>query len=372
MSRAREAGDGKEGAGAGQGLRVAYDIAPLLDPPTGVARYARELAGSLELRGVELTRYAVSLRGGRDSSAARWRVPARIAQMAWRRFGEPHIERLVANVEIVHATNFVLPALRRARGVVTVHDLSFFREDVFPGGDRLRTLVPWSVRRAAKLLVPTKAVADEAAQRFGCPLEKIHVTHEGVSAAFFGATPLGTKVLERMGIPGPFIVGAGALEPRKNWHRLLEAWRLAADELKGWTLVLAGPKGWGRDLPRAEGVVLTGWVGDETLPGLFAAADVFCYPSLYEGFGLPPLEAMAAGTPTLVGNYPCAKEVVGDGALIVDALSVEGIKEGLLHLAGDASLRRRLALAGKARASKYTWEQTSAATIKAYRAALED
>jgi glycosyltransferase involved in cell wall biosynthesis len=348
-------------------MKIAFDSGPLLDPPTGVARYTRELGDALEARGIDLQRYAVALRGSVPPGVARMRVPARLAQVAWRRFGRPKIERLTGPVDVVHATNFVLPP-SGAPGVVTVHDLSFYRDDTFPGGHRLRELVPWSVERAAMVLTPTRAVADEVKERYRVPDDRVTVTAEGVSPVFFGATPLSDTALGRLGISGPFVVAAGSIEPRKNLPRLLQAWRLIADHLDGWTLVLAGPTGWGPQLPEAPGVVLPGFLGDETLPGLFAAAEIFCYPSLYEGFGLPPLEAMAAGTPVVAGNYPCAREVLDGAALIVDPTSVEALAEALRSLATDSSLRRRLVLQGRARASDFSWEKTAAVTEKAYSA----
>ena len=349
-------------------MRVAYDVGSLLGPITGVGRYTRELANALELRGVELVPYAIALRGRAERSVVRRRVPARLIQAVWRRAGWPSIDALVGVVDLVHATNFVLPVVRRAAGVVTVHDLSFLRSDSFPGGGRLKDLVPWSLRRAARVLVPTHAVAAELAERFGFPAERVAVTHEGVSPLFFGASPLSDATLALLGLTRPFAVAVGTIEPRKNLLRLLEAWGLA--KLDGWKLAIAGPKGWGSDLPRAEDVVLLGRIGDETLPGLLAAADVFCYPSLYEGFGLPPLEAMAAGTPALVGRYPAAEEVLGDSALLVDPTDVDAIVAGLLALAREAPLRRRLASAGRARAAEFSWQRTAKATLDAYRGAL--
>src|ERR671915_2144709 len=113
------------------GMRVAYDIGPLLDEPTGVGRYTAELGSGLEARGIELVRYAVALRGSAPGIAARWRIPARAAQVSWKRWGRPSIESLVGAVDLVHATNFVLPSLRRAPGGGTLHDPSFWRSDTF-------------------------------------------------------------------------------------------------------------------------------------------------------------------------------------------------------------------------------------------------
>lgn len=360
-------------APSGRGARVlsvALDWGPVLDPGTGVGRYTRELGRGLEARGIRVRRYGVSLTGPSDPSVARWRAPAKLVQLGWRRLGAPAISALVGDVQVVHGTNFVLPALGDAPGVVTVHDLSFEREDTFPGGRRLRDLVPWSLRRASAVVVPTKTIAAEVTDRYGLDEALVSVTPEGVSRVFFGATPLAAAALEGMGISGPFVVAVGTIEPRKNLVSLLAAWRRAARELSGWKLVLAGPRGWGPALPQTLGVVALGWVGDDTLPGLLAAADVFCYPSLYEGFGLPPLEAMAAGTPAIAGRYSAAEEVLGDAAFLVEPTDVEALAAALVKVAGDVELRRRLSMAGRARAARFSWERTVNATLGAYEAAV--
>ena len=352
-------------------MRVAFDAGPLLDPPTGVGRYARELGEALELSGTEVARYAVALGGSAPAGVARLRMPARLARWSWQRYAMPRVEKLTGPVDVVHATNFVLPPTE-APGVVTVHDLSFFRDDVFPGGERLRELVPWSIGRAARVLVPTAAVADELSQRLRFSRERTVVTPEGVAPVFFGATPLSDVALAHMGIARPYAVAVGTIEPRKNLRNLLRAWSAASSDLEDWTLVLAGPRGWGPDLPPAEGVRPIGWVGDETLPGLLAGAEFFCYPSLYEGFGLPPLEAMAAGTPALVGRYAAAPEVLGDAALIVDPVDVDAIARGLVALATDESLRSGLRVKGRGRATDYTWTGTARRTIRGYAEAIDD
>jgi glycosyltransferase involved in cell wall biosynthesis len=340
----------------------------LLDPPTGVGRYTAQLASALESRGVVVIRYAISRGARRSDAKARWRVPTRVVQAAWRKLNRPSIERLVGRVDVVHAPNFVLPVSGSIPGVVTVHDLSFLSDATFPGGHRLRDLVPWSVARAARTVVPSAAVKAELLDYTGVPEERVVVTHEGVSQVFYGATPLPDSVLATMGVRRPYALAVGTIEPRKNLPRLLDAWaRVRPDD---WTLVIAGPAGWGPQLPQTPGVELVGWVGDETLPGLLAAAEVFCYPSLYEGFGLPPLEAMAAGVPSLVGAYPAAAETVGDAAEVVDPRDVDAIAGGLERLISDESLRRTYALAGRARAAGFTWEATAAATLSAYRATL--
>ncbi len=350
-------------------MKVALDATPLLDVTTGVARYTSELAAGLERRGIDLTRYVISARGKPAFDARTLRAPARLVQRSWQWLGRPRIERLVGQVDLVHATNFVLPSLGDLPGVVTVHDLSFERDDTFPGGERLRTLVPWSVRRAAKVLTPTETIAAELCDRYSLGRDRVAVTHEGVAATFFGATPLSDGALNELGLRRPFAVAVGTIEPRKNLPRLLQAWTSVRAELDGWVLALAGPKGWGPQLPPTPGVVPIGWVDDGTLPGLLAAAELFCYPSLYEGFGLPPLEAMAAGTPAVVGRYSAAAEVLGDAVRLVDPLDVEDIAAGILETASGRS-SSGMVVRGRARATEFSWDRTAGATIEAYRSVL--
>ena len=350
-------------------FRVALDHGPLLDPPTGVGRYARELGLALSDLNVEVVPYAISLRGSRDGVAT-MHLPARAVHRAWISVGHPKLDRLVGRVDLAHGTNFVAP-LVDAPTVVTIHDLSFLQSDAARVGTHWARMVPWSLARAARVLTPSQAVADEVIDHYGIDPATTVVTHEGVAPVFFGATPLVDAVLAERGIHRPFAVAVATIAPRKNLRRLLEAWTSVQGSHPEWRLVLAGPPGWGPGLPETEGVVTTGWIGDETLPGLLAAADAFCYPSLYEGFGLPPLEAMAAGTPALVGHYSAAPEVVGDAALLVDPLDADAIAEGLERLLSDDSLRADLARRGRIRAAGFTWEQTASATLAAYRSALD-
>ena len=351
-------------------LSVALDGTPLIDVETGIGRYTRELGEALEAQSVDVRRFAFALRGDDVPGVKRMRIPARAAQAGWKRWGKPTVASLVGRTDVVHGTNFVLPALDGQRGVVTVHDLSYLNDQVFPGGHRLRELVPWSLERASAVIVPAEGIKAELLEAYPRTESRIHVTPEGVSPVFFGAAPLADGALARLGIHPPFALAVGTLAPRKNLTTLLAAWNAARSELPDWTLVLAGPKGWGPELPETPGVLPIGWVGDETLPGLLAAAEVFCYPSLYEGFGLPPLEAMAAGTAALVGRYSVAEEVLGDAALLVDPLDRDALADALIHLAGDSALRRRLSMSGKTRAVGFTWTRTARLTRQAYKEAL--
>ena len=352
-------------------MQIALDAGPLLDPPTGVGRYTGELLSALRRSRVEVQPYAVAWGGEAPEGVQRLKLPARVARSLWRTFGGPGVDRLVGDARLIHATNFVLPPLGGRAGVVTVHDLSFLHAGAFPGAERLRDLVPWSVERAHQIVTPTAAVAIEVAEEYSLDRARISVTHLGVSPVFFGATPLSDVALAGMGISRPFVLATGTEAPRKNLQALLDAWVAAREDLRGWTLVLAGPRGWGPRFGRTEDIHPLGWVGDETLPGLMAAAEVFCYPSLYEGFGMPPLEAMAAGTACIAGAYSAAPEVLGDAAVLVDPNDTSALSSALVRIVGDEEQRRSLARRGRAHATGFTWERTAAATMRAYEAAAE-
>ena len=351
-------------------MTVAYDVGVPIERPTGVGRYITELGCALSDLGVELKPYSVSFRGRSGDGVAHWRIPAKAAHLSWRETNRPAISQLVGDTAIVHGTNFILPALGKSKGVLTIHDLSFDPQHSLGRNRRLSIMVPWSLGHASAVIVPTAAVAAEVAARYDYPSERIFVTPEGVTPSFFDAEPMTDMELAHLGISRPFVIAVGTLQPRKNLIRLIEAWRSIAPQLTGWTLALVGQQGEGTEIPDASDVVVTGWVDDHVLHGLLASAELSCNPSLYEGFGLPALEAMAAGTPALVGDYPAALEVVGDPALIVDRMDSHDIAEKILLLAHDDDLRRHLASAGRDHVSNFTWQRTALATMDAYEAVL--
>jgi glycosyltransferase involved in cell wall biosynthesis len=167
-----------------------------------------------------------------------------------------------------------------------------------------------------------------------------------------------------MQMPRPYVLAAGTLEPRKNLERLLDAWAQLAPALRdAHELVLVGPAGWEADSilgrARGAGVRITGYVPDEELAALYGGCELFCYPSLYEGFGLPVLEAMRAGAPVITSNVSSLPEVAGDAAVMVDPLSVDAIGSAIARLLVDPDERARLRNAGRARAAAFSWERTA-------------
>lgn len=350
-------------------MRVAYDCHSLLTSPTGLARYTRRLGDALESAGVELRKYAIGWNGSAPDGVRHWRLPNPIVHRTWRLLGIPSVRRLTGPVDLLHGTEFVLPPLGGTPGVVTVHDLSYRRDDSFGGALRLAEMVPWTLERARRVIVPSKAVAAELEAHYDVS-GRVDVVYEGVGEEFFDASPLDAAALESLGIRPPFALVVGEVQPRKNLSRLLEAWTIARRALPEWTLVVAGPTGWGPSLPATEGARLVGWVPDEVLPGLMAAAALFLYPSLYEGFGLPPLEAMAAGTAVVAGRYGPAEELLGDAARLVDQTNAGEMAAAVEELAIDSGARADLAARGRARAAAYTWDKAARATRASYEAAV--
>jgi len=302
----------------------------------------------------------------------------------WHRLQLPlPVESFTGPVDLFHSPDFTLPPAWRARTLVTVHDLSFLR---YPEGadPRLRAYlmdaVPRSVRRADHVLADSQNTRDDLVALLGVPPEKITVVYPGVEPRFRPLDDPGvlSAVRERYRLPERFILHVGTLEPRKNLVRLMEAYALlsehgvATDEV---SLVVAGGRGWLYEgifqaverLGLAGRVTFTGFVRDEDLPALYNLADLFVFPSVYEGFGLPPLEAMACGTPVVVSNTSSLPEVVGQAGLLVSPTDVGALAEAMARALRNGELRARLRARGLEQARRFTWQKVAEETLRAYR-----
>jgi len=292
--------------------------------------------------------------------------------LGWHSLGLPRLEWFTGPLDLVHAPGLVIPG-SRAPLVVTVHDLCVVK---FPGWFPRRWQafhsrgLALAMKRASAILVDSESTFMDLLELYPGSGKRVRVVPLGVEAPAQCDPERVQASLRRMGITGEFALFVGTLEPRKNLPRLIEAFGRVAGER---TLVLAGAPGWGYQdvLEAAERsgsrVKLMGYVGPLELEALFAGATLFAYPSLYEGFGLPVLEAMARGVPVLTSNISSLAEV-GEGAcLMVDPQDLDSMAEGLQDLLSDAGLRERLRAAGREKAAGYTWEKTARATLAAYR-----
>jgi glycosyltransferase involved in cell wall biosynthesis len=276
--------------------------------------------------------------------------------------------------------------------VATVHDVAFrhFPEAYPASGRRFHERATRiAVAEATRVLVPSAATARDLADLYGLEPERVTVTPLGAGPPSDPDPQPARRLLERLGVGGPFLLAVGTLEPRKNLPRLVVAFAEAAADLPEHHLVVVGPTGWGKALAgalpgppgskdrsaRSGGamparVVLAGAVEYAVLQGLYRSADGLAYPSLYEGFGLPVLEAMARGLPVLTSDRSSLPEVAGGAALLVDPTDVPAMAKGLIELVSNHALRERLSADGRRRAAAFTWRATAAATWAAYEEAL--
>lgn len=285
--------------------------------------------------------------------------------------------------DLVHDTYHFPPFLGPVpyARVVTIGDLTSLVLDTHIWRLKLahRLLVRPLARRADQVVTFSEHSRKDIARLLDIPLERISVTYPAAPDTIRPVRDRRTltAVRERYGLPEDFLLFVGTLEPRKNVRRLIKAFGRAAPALPGTALALVGPQGWRMSDPAAtaeeagvsQRVVVTGPVPDDELAALYSAATALVYPSLYEGFGLPPLEAMRCGCPVITSNVSSLPEVTGDAAVLVDPCSLEELAEAMVRVVNDRSLREELAERGEKRARRFTWERCARDTLAAYRRA---
>lgn len=338
--------------------------------PGGTAVAALELARALATR-EDVTPVGVAA-GHRHPPPEAFRPPIGVRHLAlprpllyesWLRLRRPAVTGATGPVDVVHATTIMVPP-RSGPLVVTIHDLAFLHEEghATRRGRRLFERSLALVRRDADLVLCSSAATLADCEAQGIDAKRLRLVPLGVDVRPATAEDV-ARVCRRYGLDGAYVLFAGTNEPRKNLPRLVEA--CGRQRLP---LVLAGPAGWGEQVPAGGSVRVLGLVPDDDLRALYAGAAVFAYPSLREGFGLPVLEAMAQGAPVVTSRGTSTEEVAGGAAVLVDPLDVADIARGL----EEACTRsRELAAAGRARAAAATWARTAELTVAAYREAAD-
>ncbi len=309
----------------------------------------------------------------------------RALTILWHRLRLPiPVEWFTGPVDIFHSTDFVLPPVRQARTILTVHDLTFMRlpQCAEPGlRAYLNKVVPRSIERADLVLADSQSTKNDLIELLGVSPDKIEVVYAGVERRFRpmkGEIAL-QRVKKRYELDFPFILSLGTLEPRKNFTGLIEAYALMRGKGqgvgdRGLKLVIAGVKGWLYDeifakveeLDLENEVIFPGFIADEDLPALYNLAELFVFPSLYEGFGLPPLEAMACGTPVVTSDRPSLPEIVGDAGLMVEATDNQELAKAMERGLTDEYLRREMREKGLKQAEKFTWEAAAGKLLDVY------
>jgi glycosyltransferase involved in cell wall biosynthesis len=365
-------------------MRIGLDYVPAMAQQAGIARFTRDLT----LAAVDQpSQHEFVLLGPFGSSPPGWvnehpRVrwatlpaPARAMGAIWYRFRIPApVEWFTGPIDLFHATDYLAPPSRRAKTVVTIHDLSFLRHPEFADPDLARYLtiqVPLSVRRASLVLADSEFTRQELITLLNLSREQVAVVYGGVGPDFHPVQDEGQDDLPEP----PYILFVGRIEPRKNIGTLLRAYRLLLEQQKDSPpLVIAGGKGWlyepifrlADELRLGSRVRFMGHVPDNRLPALLSRAEVFVYPSHYEGFGLPPLEAMACGTPVVASNASSLPEVLGDAALLVAPGDTGALAEAISTIQRDSSLAADLRARGIDRAARFSWAAAAKQLFEAY------
>ncbi len=373
------------GRGPGDGrLRVALMGRSLRGQYSGVVRYTDELARALAPRlGRDLAVFVTRGRDGLQGLALRriqapFSTPNEYARAFWEQvIVPPAVARLALDVS--HSPNYILPAAIRCPSVVTIHDVAFLDRAVH----RLRShlyltaLTLLALRKAVRVVCVSEYTAGRLVERFPWVRAKTRVIGEGLSERFAPQPAAAVDAFRaRHDLDRPYALFVGTIEPRKNVPRLLRAFERAA--VRGrlpHQLVLVGASGWKtgpvwtayQQSRMRERIRFLGYVGDEDLPAAYAGADLFVYPSLHEGFGLPPLEAMACGSPVLTSNSSALAEVSGPAAATVNPEDEDALAEEIERLLSDPDRRRELAATGSRHVRRFRWPEVAEQFVALYR-----
>ena len=378
-------------------MRIAVDYTAAARQGAGIGRCTRELISAvLALHPPHefvLMAGTAGLGGAWAAQAARLRslaAPGRLTLRSlpitddwmariWQRLRIPlPATWITGKVDLFYAPDFLLPPLARdVRTVITIHDLSFLRHpETFPPELRayLESAVPRSAERAGHVLTDSDATRRDVIELLGIPPERVTTVLLGVSGAF-GAQPVPGERMRLQEVYGvgdrPFVLAVGTVQPRKNYERLIAALDRAREVVEV-DLVLIGRPAWLAEpvleaAAARDHVHLLGFVDDADLPAFYRQATVLAFPSLYEGFGLPPLEAMACGTPVVASSASSIPEAVGDAGLLLDPLDVPGWADALVNVITDPGLRAGLVARGLDRAAAFTWTRAAEAWLEAIR-----
>lgn len=375
-------------------MRIGVDFTAGIWQGAGIGRYTRELVRAAAQAGPDLTFHLFYAAGGITPSnpfahyaqqlAATYPnvtlrplpISPRLLTIIWQRLRLPlRIEWFIGPMDVVHAPDFVLPPTR-SRTLLTIHDLTFLVEPGCAEPSLRRYLseaVPRSLRRADLIVVDSQSTANDLGRLYGIPSRRVRLLYPAVDARFRPLPPdeLAT-VRTRLALPDRFLLFVGTLEPRKNLVRLFHAFSLVQSDYPDLQLVVAGRRGWlyneifaaVTQYQVTDRVRFLDFVADDDLPALYNLAEAFVYPSLYEGFGFPVLEALACGTPVVTTKVASLPEVAGLAAIMVDPLDSEDIAAGIRAALTDPLPLRA---AGPLQAGKFRWEQTGQNLVAIYR-----
>jgi glycosyltransferase involved in cell wall biosynthesis len=362
-------------------MNIGVDLSAIQTTKSGVEWYSHQLVTEMMEQlapDEQLFLFSTRETGFEDEAVKRDNVHVIMSdfpyQEPWRQLLLPFQLRKY-EIDVCFFTNFVLSVLARCPMVLTIHDLSF---KLFPRTHSLRrviwarSLVPVSTRRSKHIIADSNNTKLDLLRFMNISDDKIEVVHLGAPSQFNPEPqPEDAEALKHYGISNPYVLFVGTLEPRKNLNFLIKGFEKAIQSNPDLHMVLAGRRGWMAqaifdELERRDllgKVHITGYVKDRHLPSLYREAAAFIYPSLYEGFGLPPLEAMACGTPVIVSKGSSLPEVVGDAGLYIDPLSVSELADAIKRVTGEPDLAADLIEKGLRQAAQFSWERAAKETL---------
>lgn len=366
-------------------MKVALELQPCCWTRSGIGTYTYELASRLKnVNNVEFEGNLFNFMGRRDNAAALAGIemPIRISKLfpysIYRRLW--HVLPIKYNdffpkADLTVFFNFIVPPKIDGKVITYIHDLTYLR---YPETmkqtnlDRLVKDISYSIERSDLILTVSEFTKKEMVELLGVPKERIDIANCAPAVSYSCANF--QEVATRFGIKGKYILFVGTIEPRKNISRLVTAFGILKEKYNiPHQLVLAGGKGWQDEgiyekleqCKHRNEIILTGFVSNEEKNSLYKNAEAFVFPSLYEGFGIPPLEAMCWDCPVVVANAASLPEVVGDGAELVNPFDEEDIAEGIYRVISDEIYAKHLAEKGRSRVEKYTWERTKEQFVNA-------
>lgn len=375
-------------------MKVGIDISQIAYRGSGVATYTENLVKHLlEIdKENEYILFFSSLRQKppENFKSNNFKLPPILLEFLWNRLHILPIEKFVGKVDVFHTSDWLEPPAKCPK-ITTIHDLAIFKypQTFAPKGGHnivknMRRKLELVKKDGDFVIAVSQSTKRDIVEMLDIPPEKITVIYEAVDETVnsnlksraagkaFGDARQISKIEEtkkKYHIEGDYILSVGTQEPRKNLKRLVEAFSLLThnSELITYNLVIAGNLGWGEELKPVKNVLLTGFVPQEDLPYLYAGATIFVYPSLYEGFGLPVLEAMASGVPIVCSNTSSLPEIAGEAAVYVDPENTEDIKNAIETVIADQKLRDELSKKGILQAKKFSWQKTAEETLNVYR-----
>lgn len=363
-------------------MRIGIDISQLAFPGTGVSVYTQNLIESLKKLDTEneFIFFFSSLRQKSPVPESKnFKFPPLFLEVLWNRLHVLPVERFIGKIDLFHTSDWLEPPAQCPK-VTTIHDLTVLKypesfskkggHDIVENMKRKLEIV----KKESKLIIAvSESTKRDIVQLLGIPESRIRVIYEAANDIFNNKLTKDNleNVKEKYGIEGKYILAVGTREPRKNLQRVLEAHDLLISKHPDIQLVIVGKYGWGEDqssiINNQSSIKLLGYVPREDLPALYSGAEAFVYPSLYEGFGLPVLEAMASGCPVVTSNVSSLPEIAGDGAILVSPQKSDQIRDGIEEAIKN---RETLIAKGKKRARDFSWEKTAKETLNVYKEAL--